>query len=99
MREKWIQTPRGLFPLSDFFSASVAPSQTQAQASAEGTDEESASRDAVQHELLALIDAEDKQNPLSDDQLAGMLNVARTTINKYRKELNIPSSRKRKIYT
>ena len=35
---------------------------------------------------------------LSDDQLAGMLNVARTTINKYRKELNIPSSRKRKIY-
>ena len=99
VREKWIQTPRGLFPLSDFFSASVAPSQTQAQAAAEGADEESASRDAVQHELLALIDAEDKQNPLSDDQLAGMLKVARTTINKYRKELNIPSSRKRKIYT
>lgn len=99
VREKWIQTPRGLFPLSDFFSASVAPSQSQAQAATDGTEEESASRDAVQHELLALIDAEDKQNPLSDDQLAGMLNVARTTINKYRKELNIPSSRKRKIYT
>ena len=99
VKEKWIQTPRGLFPLSDFFSASVAPSQTQAQTEDDGTENESVSRDAVQHQLLALIDKEDKQNPLSDDQLASMLNVARTTINKYRKELNIPSSRRRKIYT
>jgi len=99
VKEKWMQTPRGLVPLSDFFSASVAPAQNQAQMAATGTEEESASRDAVQHQLLALIDGEDKQNPLSDDQLAQMLNVARTTINKYRKELNISSSRKRKIYT
>ncbi|MBE6428424.1 MAG: RNA polymerase factor sigma-54 [Planctomycetaceae bacterium] len=96
IRGKWIQTPRGLFPLSDFFSASVIPSQTQAFAVV--SDEESVSRDAVQHQLLELIEKEDKNQPLSDDQLAGMLNVARTTINKYRKELNIPSSRKRKIY-
>ncbi len=96
VRGKWIQTPRGLFPLTDFFSASVTPSQTQAISVAR--DEESASRDAVQSQLLALIENEDKTQPLSDDQLATMLNVARTTINKYRKELNIPSSRQRRVY-
>lgn len=96
VRGKWIQTPRGLFPLADFFSASVTPSQTQAISVAR--DEESASRDAVQSQLLALIENEDKMQPLSDDQLATMLNVARTTINKYRKELNIPSSRQRRVY-
>lgn len=97
IRGKWIQTPRGLFPLTDFFSASVTPSQTQAFAAA-SSDEESASRDAVQHQLMELIQNENKNQPLSDDQLASQLNVARTTINKYRKELGIPSSRKRKIY-
>ncbi|MDO4630417.1 MAG: RNA polymerase factor sigma-54 [Planctomycetia bacterium] len=96
VRGKWIQTPRGLFPLTDFFSASVAPSQTQAFSAIR--DEESASRDAVQSQLLELIANEDKTQPLSDDQLATMLNVARTTINKYRKELSIPSSRQRRVY-
>ncbi len=96
VRGKWIQTPRGLFPLTDFFSASVTPSQTQAFSVAR--DEESASRDAVQSQLQELVANEDKNQPFSDEQLATMLNVARTTINKYRKELNIPSSRQRRIY-
>ena len=45
--------------------------------------------------------AEDKSNPLSDEDLVTKLNeagypVARRTVTKYRKMLNIPSSRQRK---
>lgn len=105
---KWMQTPRGLVALSDFFSASVIPSQSRAyfEAAAPSDSEnsentgnaEDISRDAVQHQLLEIIQNEDKTQPFSDEQLAKMLNIARTTINKYRKELKIPSSRERKVY-
>ncbi len=128
---KWMQTPRGLVALADFFSASVIPSQARAfvDASAapeplkmsEGSEnpgsskssevsgmQESSgnpessdadvSRDAIQHKLLEIIQNEDKNQPLADDKLGEMLNVARTTINKYRKELKIPSSRERRVY-
>ena len=48
-----------------------------------------------------MIDQEDKSNPLSDEDLVAKLNeagypVARRTVTKYRKMLNIPSSRQRK---
>jgi RNA polymerase sigma-54 factor len=45
--------------------------------------------------------AEDKQHPKSDDQLvkdmaADGITVARRTVTKYRKAMNIPSSRQRR---
>ena len=51
--------------------------------------------------LRALVDAEDKQNPLTDDDLVEALSakgykVARRTIAKYRAQLDIPKARLRR---
>ncbi|MFZ5832148.1 MAG: RNA polymerase factor sigma-54, partial [Planctomycetota bacterium] len=88
--DKWIQTPRGIFPLKRFFCGGTV--------SADG---EEVAWDTVRMKLQELIDREDKEHPLSDDQLVKeMVNqgitVARRTITKYRKAMNIPSSRQRR---
>ncbi|PIP12382.1 MAG: hypothetical protein COX49_05955 [bacterium (Candidatus Stahlbacteria) CG23_combo_of_CG06-09_8_20_14_all_40_9] len=49
-----------------------------------------------------MVKKEDKKHPLSDELIAQRLkkyglNIARTTVVKYRKILNIPSSSKRRI--
>ncbi len=90
--EKWIQTPRGLFPLKRFFGGGT---QT-----AEGED---VAWDTIRIKLQELIDNEDKANPLSDDALVEELSkqgitLARRTITKYRKQMMIPSSRQRREY-
>ncbi len=92
VHEKYLQTPLGIFPLRDFFSGGT---ETQ--------DGESMSWTAVQAKLKELIDAEDKSNPLSDDELvdklkASGIDIARRTVAKYRKELNIPTGRMRRTY-
>ena len=56
---------------------------------------------ACLHQLLEIIDKEDKSNPWSDEDLVAKLHdagypVARRTVTKYRKMLKIPSSRQRK---
>ena len=51
-----------------------------------------------------IIDAEDKSRPLSDDQIrkklgvAGIENIARRTVAKYRNLMNIPAARFRKKF-
>ena len=90
--EKWIQTPRGLFPLKRFFGGGT---QT-----AEG---EEVAWDTIRIKLQELIDGEDKVKPLSDDALVDSLaeqglKLARRTITKYRKQMGIPSSRQRREY-
>jgi RNA polymerase sigma-54 factor len=50
-----------------------------------------------------MIDAEDKARPLSDEELvkrftAEGIDIARRTVAKYREELGIPSSRRRRQY-
>ena len=54
----------------------------------------------IKKELRALVDAEDKQNPLTDDELVDALSekgykVARRTVAKYRAQLDIPKARLR----
>jgi RNA polymerase sigma-54 factor len=90
--EKWIQTPRGVFPLRRFFSGGTT--------NAEGED---MSWDAVKEKLKVIIDNEDKNNPLNDDEIVDKLkeqgiDLARRTVAKYRKILNIPTARQRKEY-
>jgi RNA polymerase sigma-54 factor len=90
--EKWIQTPRGVFPLRRFFSGGTT--------SAEG---EEMSWDAVKEKLKAIIDNEDKLNPLNDDEIVEKLkeqgiDLARRTVAKYRKILNIPTARQRREF-
>ena len=58
---------------------------------------------AVQAKLKQIIDDEDKSKPLSDDELVKRLadagiEIARRTVAKYRKQLNIPTARQRKQF-
>ncbi|MGL5663335.1 MAG: RNA polymerase factor sigma-54, partial [Cetobacterium sp.] len=55
----------------------------------------------IKREILKIIESEDKKNPLSDEKILKKLMkknllVQRRTIGKYREELGIQSSRKRK---
>ncbi len=90
--EKYVETPRGIFPLRMFFSGGTT--------SQDGHD---MSWDAVKAKLREIVDAEDKSRPLSDEKLADELEkagltVARRTIAKYREQLDIPPARQRKEF-
>ena len=91
--DKWIQTPRGIFPLRGFFVGGTT-----------GDDGEDVAWDNIRTKLQEIIDQEDKAKPHSDDELVRRLkqaglSVARRTITKYRKKMGIPSSRQRKDWT
>jgi RNA polymerase sigma-54 factor len=88
--DKWLQTPRGLYPLRKMFVGGTT--------SAEGDE---VAWDAVRMKLQEIVDAEPKDTPYSDDDLVVELakqgiTVARRTVTKYRKAMNIPSSRQRR---
>jgi RNA polymerase sigma-54 factor len=91
--DKWVQTPRGIFPLKRFFGGGKKVE------TAEGAVE--VAYEVMKQKLLEIIDQEDKSNPLSDEELVERMNAAgfpvkRRTITKYRMMANIPSSRERK---
>ncbi|HEV3263624.1 MAG TPA: RNA polymerase factor sigma-54 [Gemmataceae bacterium] len=91
--DKWVQTPRGIFPLKRFFGGGTHTNSG-----------EEVAWETIKQKLLEIIDKEDKSNPLSDEDLVTKLHdagypVARRTVTKYRKMLNIPSSRQRKDWT
>jgi RNA polymerase sigma-54 factor len=91
--DKWVQTPRGIFPLKRFFGGGT---QT-----ASG---EEVAWETIKQKLLDIIANEDKANPLSDEDLVEKLSgvgypVARRTVTKYRKMLHIASSRQRKVWS
>ena len=87
---KYVQTPFGTFLLKSFFSESI-----------QNTKGEEISTREIKKILSDTINGEDKNNPLTDDELMDVLkekgyNIARRTIAKYRKQLNIPVARLRK---
>ena len=87
---KYIHTPRGLFPLKFFFHSGIDREY--------GGDISSLS---VKSKIRQLVQDEDPQKPLSDSALMRALKregiqIARRTVAKYRDELNIPSSTERK---
>jgi len=91
--DKWIQTPRGIFPLRRFFVGGTT--------SADG---EEVAWDTIRLKLQEIVDKEDKQKPYSDEQLVEELakqgvTVARRTVTKYRKAMKIPSSRQRRQWS
>jgi len=90
--DKYAQTPRGIFPLKFFFTGGT-----------KAAGGEMTSRKSVRQSVLEAIENEDKRHPLSDDEVARLLqqqglDIARRTVTKYRKALNIPSSRRRRAY-
>jgi RNA polymerase sigma-54 factor len=93
--DKWVQTPRGVFPLKRFFGGGKKQ---------DATGGEEVAWETIKQKLLDLIGQEDKSNPLSDEELVAKFkeagyDVARRTVTKYRKMLDIPSSRERKEWT
>ncbi len=90
---KYVQCSWGILPLRKFFSGGMEDDTGKGH-----------SWEAIRAELQQIIDAEDKAKPLSDDRIrnklaaAGIGNLARRTIAKYRKLLNIPAARFRKKY-
>ena len=92
--DKWVETPRGVFPLKRFFGGGTLNKQTG----------ENVAWETIKQKLLEIIGEEDKVRPFSDEEIvekfkAAGLNVARRTVTKYREALKIPSSRQRKDWS
>ncbi len=88
---KYIATPRGLFELKYFFTASIQ--------SVNGA--ESHSAEAVRDRIREMIENEEGRDILSDDRIVSLLtadgvNIARRTVAKYREAMRIPSSVERR---
>jgi RNA polymerase sigma-54 factor len=89
---KWVQTPRGTFPLKYFFSSSLSTA---------GGEEVSAK--AAKDRIREIVSKEDDKRPYSDQKIADMLKdeglvIARRTVAKYREQLGILPARMRKEY-
>ena len=89
---KYVQTPRGVYELKYFFSSSLG--------TADGGE---VSAKSAKDKIRRIINAEDANNPLSDQKIADILkkeglNIARRTVAKYREQLNILPARLRKQY-
>lgn len=93
VREKYVQTPVGTFPLKFFFTSTI---QT--------VSDENTSSSQVKRYIAGIVAQEDKQKPYSDQEIVDWLKnkdgiiVSRRTIAKYREQLGILSSSKRKRY-
>jgi RNA polymerase sigma-54 factor len=84
---KYMMTPRGIFELKYFFSASIATT----------TGGEAHSAESVRFRIKQMIDRETADDVLSDDAIvarlkAANIDIARRTVAKYRDSLRIPSS-------
>jgi RNA polymerase sigma-54 factor len=88
---KYLSSPRGLFELKYFFTASI-PAKSGAEAH---------SAEAVRFRIKQMIEAESPSDVLSDDAIVARLKdanivIARRTVAKYRESLRIPSSVERR---
>ncbi len=90
LKEKYADTPRGIFALRFFFKRGVRGAYF------------TLSQDELGDIIREIIDSEDKAHPLSDEEITAILNqrgikIKRRTVAAKRKELGIPSSRERRI--
>lgn len=86
---KYMQTPRGLFPIKYFFARGVE------------SDTGGLSAECIRSLIADLVAAEDPGKPLSDQEIADALarqgiHISRRTVAKYRVEAGIPSSAHRR---
>lgn len=89
VRGKYIQTPKGIFALKDFFKRGYTTGNT------------AVSSDGICTMLRELIDGENPMKPLSDQKLTDALAergivIARRTVAKYREGMGIPTASGRK---
>lgn len=90
--KKYVQLPRAVLRMRDFFSESLG-----------GTDGAGFAAVQAKSAMRALIEDEDKKKPLSDQKICDALkaqgmSLSRRTVMKYREQLGYPSSSKRKRF-
>ena len=88
---KYAATPKGVVELRRFFSQGIVTDSGEAVV-----------KDRVLDRLKALVEAEDKAHPLSDEKLSALLKgegcpVARRTVAKYRTLAGIPGTSERRV--
>lgn len=87
---KYMQCPSGLFEIKYFFQSGV-----------KNFGGDGVSAESIKAKIKAMIDEENEKKPLSDQKIADVLikegiDISRRTVAKYRDELFIPPSSKRK---
>lgn len=90
VRDKYVYIPRGTMKIKDFFTTKIS-----------NDDNEDVSVVNIKNAIKKLVEDEDKKKPLSDQIICEKLNeldmnISRRTVAKYREELGIKSSSKRK---
>jgi RNA polymerase sigma-54 factor len=89
---KYLQCSRGVYEIRYFFSAGVS-----------GNHGEGISSNSIKEFIKEMVEKEDPKSPHSDQDMVDILktkgiSISRRTVAKYRDELNILSSSKRKRY-
>jgi len=93
VREKYMQTPYGTYELKSFFTNMVSTTTSEATSS-----------NHVKDSIKKLIGKENKSKPYSDQEILAILkksegiDISRRTVAKYREQLGILSSSKRKRF-
>jgi RNA polymerase sigma-54 factor len=87
---KYMHTPRGLFPMKYFFHSGI-----------DSTTGDDVSSLSIKNKIGRIVQEEDSRRPYSDARImqklrAEGIQIARRTVAKYREELRIPSSSQRK---
>ncbi|WP_234122573.1 RNA polymerase factor sigma-54 [Clostridium hydrogenum] len=94
IREKYVYTDNGIVKIKDLFTTAIQNVKIS---------EGDLSSIAVKESIKELIDNENKVSPLSDQKISEILNskgmnISRRTVAKYREEMNIKASSKRKRF-
>ena len=90
--DKYMQTPHGIFPMRYFFTGGT-----------ETEGGETIGWEKVRNRVREVVEAEDRKDPLNDDQIAGLLmkegiDISRRTVAKYRQQMSIPAARQRRVF-
>lgn len=91
IREKYVYTNRGVVKIKKFFTTGILSLEKG----------EDISTKSIKNRIKELIEKEDKKKPLSDQDICDNLNesgmnISRRTVAKYREEIGLRSSSKRK---
>ncbi len=92
IKEKYIYTNRGIVRIKDLFTTSIS-----------NYNSEDISVNKIKNEIQKLIESEENEKPLSDQNISDILadkdfKISRRTVAKYREEMGIKSSAKRKRF-
>ncbi|WP_026883945.1 RNA polymerase factor sigma-54 [Clostridium akagii] len=92
IKEKYIYTNMGIVRIKDLFTTSITNDNS-----------EDVSVNKIKNEIKGLIEQEDNEKPLSDQNIADILKgkdfkISRRTVAKYREEMEIKASSKRKRF-